>query len=141
MREYYNGGFILTRNKNFPERWKKVSEQIYEETNAFFSEQIALAFLSQEYRTEKLDERYNLPLPMRFTIPGDTKVLHYHHLGYYHFFKLRNKKWIWEKLEGTGLIEKYKQEKNQKGFYKNVAKSYLNSTQASFYYYKEFISK
>ena len=77
---YYNSGVIVTKNNEFPKRWKKLSKKVWEETSNYYSEMVALAMLATEYDVNNLDEAYNYPSCLYLHVPKSVKVIHYHDL-------------------------------------------------------------
>lgn len=77
---YYNSGVIITKNNKFPKRWKDLSRQVWEETEDYYSEMVALAMLATEYEVNNLEETYNYPSCLYLNVPKSAKVIHYHDL-------------------------------------------------------------
>jgi hypothetical protein len=53
---HYNGGFILTKNNDFPERWLNLSKEVHGKLpkRNISSEMVSLSMLATEYETEVL---------------------------------------------------------------------------------------
>lgn len=129
MRNYYNGGFILTRNNDFPERYMELCKELHGNLEVnFVTDQVALALLAQDYELHELDCTYNYSVGQRLRLRKDVKMLHYHVNGYGRMFKwsiLPQHRWLWERLSGTGFVERYQQEKWNKPFVEKAVKSVL----------------
>lgn len=110
---YYNGGFILTKNNDFPERWLDLSERVFGELpqKNYFSEMVALALLASEYDVVSLGPEYNFFQTLRPYPQEGTKMVHYVDTrSLYRGIYLSNKfgsGWFSDKLEGTGILEEY----------------------------------
>jgi hypothetical protein len=110
---YYNGGFILTRNNDFPERWLDLSDEVFGNLSRdnYFSEMIALALLASDYDVISLGPEYNFFQTLRPYPQEGTKMAHYVDTrSLYRGIFLSQKigsGWFYEKLGGTGVLEEY----------------------------------
>jgi hypothetical protein len=77
---YWNAGFVLTSDKEFPSEWLSATRTVYQSnlSERFFADQVALGVLSTQYEVEEVSELYNYPLPFRYRCPSNIRVLHYH---------------------------------------------------------------
>lgn len=79
---YYNAGVIIAENKEFAYDWYQTTLNVYdvikETDNSYYSDQIALGLLSQNYSVNELSEAENYPLPHYSGTPEDVTVLHHH---------------------------------------------------------------
>ncbi len=94
MLPYWNGGFILFNNKtNFIDNFEKILSSIYNKIRTgkrfWFADMVALAIASGEYKIKILDETYDFPLHLRFMVPKNLKIIHYHR--FYHLSKISHK--------------------------------------------------
>lgn len=105
---YWNAGFVLARNSELQEEWLEAVEKIEGDMDGnFMAGQIALAMISENYDTEVVDDRYNYPLPHRFGVPEDVRVLHYH--TYSSLLRITNRE-IKKDLKKTGLWDRLQEE-------------------------------
>lgn len=110
---YYNGGFILTKNNDFPERWLDLSDEVFGSLRKdnYFSEMIALALLASDYDVVSLGPEYNFFQTLRPYPQEGTKMVHYVDTrSLYRGIFLSQKigsGWFYEKLKGTGVLEQY----------------------------------
>lgn len=100
---YWNGGMVLTRNNDFPDKWVSLTEKLYEQCDiGYFTEQVSLALLSTEYSVVELGEMYNYPLTHRVFVPNSTAILHYN--TFQHLARVYDPR-VLHRVLNTGLFE------------------------------------
>lgn len=101
MFPYYNGGFVITSNRNFGEEWLELTSIVFPQIESmdsyekfrsrskrrrFFqriplshwTEQVTLTLLAEKYKAHNLGYSYDYPINIMKTVPKDTKLIHYH---------------------------------------------------------------
>lgn len=78
---WFNGGVIIVNtNSNFPQDWKRISNDLYNTISRekYFSEMISLGLLSNKYNFKELSEKKNYMQGIHLDPPGkDTELIHY----------------------------------------------------------------
>lgn len=79
---YWNAGVVITDDRSIPDRLLEMTERIVTEditdwTETIFSDQLALAVLSETTTVSRMWELQNYPMNDRLTCPRDVQVLHY----------------------------------------------------------------
>lgn len=107
MLPYFNGGMILTKNNDFPERWMGLCDKLHgnlPEAN-YFAEMVALALLASDYDVSVMSDEYNYMSNIHKSVPDDVKIIHYYDTpGLIRAF--RNPR-VRKKLNGTDVLERY----------------------------------
>jgi hypothetical protein len=122
----YNVGVVFVENNDFPQRWKEIEMEMYDNYGGFhFLHQIAASLLAADYNVNVLSEVYNYPSNIRFYCPSDVKILHYH--SFNQLKKLMHKD-IKRKVVQTGI----KKEENKwrsywESFFTPIRLRYLRS--------------
>lgn len=111
---YYNGGVILTKNNDFPERFVELTKRVHGELSGpnHFADQLSLSLLATEYDLVELDPQYN-QFQTLYPYPEEgTKIVHYVETEIlYRCIYLSNKigsGWFLHKTKNTGLINNYR---------------------------------
>lgn len=109
MLPYFNGGMILTKNNDFPERWMTLCDKLHgklPEAN-YFTEMVGLALLASDFEINVLSHEYNYMSNLHKSVPENVKILHYYDtLGLLRAF--RNPR-VGKKLSQTDVPERYRQ--------------------------------
>lgn len=107
----FNAGVVAVANEDFPKEWLKLTEKVFKKKKARYSDQISLGILSKEFNYKVLSEMFNYPLCLRFYIPKNVKILHYHSYHYLLSFganrKFLSKNGIWKEVTNLGNLLRF----------------------------------
>jgi hypothetical protein len=102
MFPYYNGGFAVSTDHKFGQKWLDTTKVVYDKMPdrefyqnvyskqskkrrlftkipfAHWTEQVTLTLLAAKYHAKALDYRYDYPLNTLWTCPQDVRIVHYH---------------------------------------------------------------
>jgi len=101
MFPYYNGGFVITSDKQFGKKWLDLTSKIFKIIESYdsydkyrsqskrrrlftripyshWTEQVSLTLLASKYNTLALGYDYDYPLNAMKSCPKNTKLIHYH---------------------------------------------------------------
>lgn len=84
---YWNAGMILARSGDFAEEWLQLMKTLYPKikqspAKEWYTDQVSLGIISNNYDFYNLPEAYNYPLGSRQKCSGGIKHLHYHKYSY-----------------------------------------------------------
>ena len=129
---YFNAGFVLTKNNDFPERWLSLTKKIHSHLNKnkHFADQISLSLLASDYQKSILDPQFNF-FQTLYPYPYEgTKVVHYVetetlYRGIY-LSKRIGSGWFAKKVGETGLLEDYRDMNMLKKFFTILNETYFS---------------
>lgn len=129
---WFNGGvLVVDTDSNFPQDWKRISDDLYEDISVekYFSEMVALGLLSNKYKFEELNENKNYMQGIHLDPPSkNTEIIHY--IDEITIYRSMFNPIVRKKLRDTDIIADINKILTHKKYYRLVT-SYMKALRSS----------